>query len=96
MGCVVCRVRLTLATVQLHHVDYAGVSKDETGRWAARELDEDLVPMCSGCHEDLHQLFDKDPGWRRLGRRNATTTAVAKLQRDLARALLKMTTQETP
>lgn len=90
VGCAVCRIRLTLATVQLHHVNYDGVSKTSAGRWQAKEHDQDLVAMCAEHHEALHVLFDRDPGWKNLGRKHATTAAIAKLQRELARALLEL------
>lgn len=90
VGCAVCRVRLTLATAQLHHTEYAGVTKDAQGRWVADEADEDLLAMCGPCHEDLHEMFDTNKGWMQMGRRAATTTAIGKLQRQLAKGLLAL------
>ena len=86
VGCVVCRIRLTVHTCQLHHVEYRGVVETSTG-WISREADDDLMPFCSHDHEQLHKLFDVDGGWKRLGRRGATEMAVGKLQRSLARKL---------
>ncbi|NKX94263.1 hypothetical protein HF995_13455 [Sanguibacter hominis ATCC BAA-789] len=85
--CVVCRSRLSVHTLQLHHVDYRGVVELAGGRWASRERDDDLMPFCADCHEQLHTLFDGNPGWKALGRRAATTRAVGKMQRRLARYL---------
>lgn len=77
--CLVCGEDKAL---DLHHVDYAGVSQTESGAWVAGEADEDLMPLCRGCHEDLHAELDRRRrdfwGW---DRRRASAVLVVGLRR---------------
>ena len=82
-ACQVCGVTLEEAgTLDLHHVSYKGVSQDEsTGRWRAREADEDLMPMCREHHQRLHQIMDGRKEFFGWDRRRATVAIVARMIR---------------
>lgn len=79
---VVCLVCETGGSLDLHHADYKGVTQTATGAWVAGEADEDLMPLCRGCHEDLHAELDRRRrdfwGW---DRRRATAVLVVGLRR---------------
>lgn len=79
---VVCLVCGTDGPLDLHHVDYAGVRQAADGSWIAGEADEDLMPLCRGCHETLHAELDRRRrdfwGW---DRRRATAVLVVGLRR---------------
>lgn len=65
----------------VHHVTYDGVVRGEDGTWQAREADEDLMVLCSWCHERVHELMDQDPGWAGATRREATIAVIRTIQR---------------
>lgn len=71
-ACLVCDRPWTERTGDLHHVTY-----DRLGA----ELFADLVPLCREHHTALHDLYDRSPAWRRLGRRAATHGIIAALRR---------------
>lgn len=58
--CNGCGRPATKKQLELHHLDYAGVSQSDDGRWAALEAHRDLVPMHPYCHDLLHRLIDRD------------------------------------
>lgn len=60
LSCAACGRRATKKELELHHLDYAGVSQTDDGRWVALEADQDLVPLHPYCHELLHRLIDRD------------------------------------
>jgi 5-methylcytosine-specific restriction endonuclease McrA len=62
-ACLVCERPWTLRSGDLHHRSY-----DRLGE----EAFTDLVPLCRGCHTRLHDVWDCSPGWRKLGRSQAT------------------------
>lgn len=70
--CAVCDAPWRVTRDDLHHRSY-----DRLGH----ELDEDLVALCRGCHEELHQLIDRYAAWRRLPRAMATDQIIAALRR---------------
>ncbi|WP_123826629.1 hypothetical protein [Kocuria soli] len=79
VACLVCGSEQGL---DLHHVDYDGVWQAGDGSWIAGENDEDLMLLCRGCHEDLHDELDRRRrdfwGW---DRRRASAVLVAGLRR---------------
>lgn len=81
-ACQVCQVMLVDAgSLDLHHVSYEGVQRDETGRWHADESHRDLMPMCRDCHQELHHRMDSPGDYRDWDRRRATVVIVAHLSR---------------
>ncbi len=79
--CVITGQAGTKRTLQLHHVDYAGVRRADGG-WRAEERHEDLVAVRADAHEALHRLLDRDQALRRGPRRRvANQRAIARLQR---------------
>lgn len=73
------------SSLELHHLDYAGVSHVD-GRWRAFERDDDLVPLHPTCHELLHRLIDRDTVLsRQRSRRDATLIGLEKLRAVLTR-----------
>ena len=60
LACAGCGWRAVKKELELHHLDYSGVSQTDDGRWVALEADRDLVPMHPYCHELLHRLIDRD------------------------------------
>jgi 5-methylcytosine-specific restriction endonuclease McrA len=68
--CVVCGKPWTLDD-DLHHASYANLG---------HEPDTELVPMCRGCHEDLHQILDTSRAWRTMPRPAATTGIITILR----------------
>ena len=79
---VVCLVCREAGPVDLHHTSYDGVRQESSGEWVAGEADEDLMPLCRGCHEDLHRELDRRRrdfwGW---DRRRASAVIVIGLRR---------------
>ena len=69
--CVVCGRPWTLKSGDLHHRSYAHLGQERF---------EDLIPLDRGCHEALHQLWDRTPAWRALGREHATAGLIALLR----------------
>lgn len=79
----VCQVCGSQGALDLHHVSYDGVSRnDETGQWQASEGHEDLMPLCREHHQALHDEFDRRRrdfwGW---DRRRATAVVVVGLRK---------------
>lgn len=78
----VCLVCGTDKGLDLHHTGYDGVSQTADGSWISGEADEDLMPLCRGCHEDLHAELDRRRrdfwGW---DRRRASAVLVVGLRR---------------
>lgn len=71
--CYGCRQVWERDRDDLHHCDY-----DRLGK----EANEDLWPMCRGCHDLLHQLLRTFPSYRRMPRRQANTLALGALTAD--------------
>lgn len=79
--CALCGGVGDKRTLELHHLDYAGVEQTARG-WRSAEPDDDLVPLHRVCHEVLHQLIDRDTVLsRQRTRRDATAVALSLLRR---------------
>ena len=70
--CLVCGCRWSLRSGQLHHVTYMRLGAEEP---------DDLVPLCAAHHTRLHQLWDRSPRWRALGRAASTHGIITALRR---------------
>ena len=82
--CALCLGVGSTNTLELHHLDYKGVSQTPRG-WAARERHEDLTALHPRCHEYVHQLIDRDRALSGfVSRRTASTQAIARLQAKIA------------
>lgn len=78
--CALCDVAGNHRSLELHHIDYSGVVLTARG-WRAWERDEDLLPLHSACHEELHRLIDRDTVLsRQRSRRDATEIALGLLR----------------
>ena len=73
--CMVCGGKWSLGRGDLHHRTY-----DRLGH----ELFEDLVPLCREHHTALHDIWDRTPAWRRMGRQHATAGIIAALRRSIS------------
>ena len=83
--CDGCGRPATKKQLELHHLDYAGVSQRDDGRWVALEAHGDLVPMHPYCHDLLHRLIDRDTVLsRHRTRRAASEIALQTLRRKLS------------
>jgi hypothetical protein len=81
--CAACGQPGTRDTLELHHLDYAGVVTRD-GRWCALEAHEDLVALHPYCHDLLHRLIDRDTVLsRHRTRRDATRIALDRLRTKL-------------
>lgn len=49
--------------MHLHHRTYKNLGNERL---------MDLVPMCQQCHQDVHDLYESDPKWKRYGLWSAT------------------------
>ncbi|WP_181954249.1 hypothetical protein [Kocuria coralli] len=78
----VCQVCGTTQRLDLHHMNYDGVSQTPTGAWVSGEADEDLMPLCRTHHEQLHEELDRRRRdfWGR-DRRRATAMIVVGLRK---------------
>lgn len=81
--CCVCKREEPQAKrrLELHHIDYRGVTQLLNGAWMANERDEDLLPMHPLCHRLVHELMDNDGALRYMrSRKEATLQAIAKVR----------------
>ncbi|MBS3177211.1 MULTISPECIES: hypothetical protein [unclassified Pseudoclavibacter] len=81
--CCVCKRMEPQAKrrLELHHIDYRGVTQLLNGGWLANERDEDLLPMHPLCHRLVHELMDNDGALRYMrSRKEATLLAIAKVR----------------
>lgn len=78
LACAGCDRHASKAELELHHLDYRGVTLTE-GVWRAAEPHSDLIPLHPYCHDLLHRLIDRD---RVLAfHRSRRTASVIALQR---------------
>lgn len=85
-ACQVCRVMLcNVASLDLHHVSYDGVQQNDDGTWTAGEADEDLMPMCRQCHQELHQRLDRPGDYTGWDRRRATVVIIGNMRKAFER-----------
>jgi hypothetical protein len=82
--CGVCGGAASISELELHHLDYAGVSL-VTGKWRALEKHDDLMPMHPACHDLVHRLIDRDTVLsRQRSRRDATAIAAERIRAALS------------
>lgn len=83
--CALCLGTGNPRTLELHHLDYHGVTQTPKG-WAARERHQDLTALHPRCHEYVHQLIDRDRALSGLvSRRTASTQAICRLRAKIDR-----------
>lgn len=70
--CSACGAEWRLRAGDLHHRSYSRLG---------HEKPNDMIPMCRGCHADLHRILESSPAWRRLGRPQATDLIVNVLRK---------------
>jgi 5-methylcytosine-specific restriction protein A len=79
----VCGEEVPSASLELHHLDYQGVSV-VGNQWRAFERHDDLVPMHPSCHELVHRLIDRDTVLAsQRTRREATAIAIMRVREAL-------------
>ena len=89
--CIVCSKAGTSRTLELHHLDYARVTRDEDGRWHAGEQHADLVAAHPRCHEWIHQLLDRDRAASgAVNRRQANIRVIRRLRAKFADQIQKL------
>ncbi|MEY9853501.1 5-methylcytosine-specific restriction protein A [Leifsonia sp. EB41] len=82
--CALCLGAGSSRSLELHHLDYRGVTQTPHG-WAAHEQHDDLTALHPRCHEYVHQLIDRDRVFSRfVSRRTASLQAIARLQAKIA------------
>lgn len=79
LRCALCLGTGTPRTLELHHLDYRGVTRTPVG-WRAREPHRDLTALHPRCHESVHQLIERDRTLGLVSRRAASTEAIARLR----------------
>jgi hypothetical protein len=70
--CLVCDRQWSPKSGHLHHLTYVRIGDED---------DADLVPLCSRDHRRLHDVLERSPSWRRLGRAQASIGIMAMLRR---------------
>lgn len=84
LRCEGCLQPATKTELELHHLDYRGVT-ERGGTWRAGEPHTMLVPLHPYCHDLLHRLIDRDLVLaRHRSRATATRSALAHLRTRLA------------
>ncbi|MGO4594847.1 hypothetical protein AB4Z18_13615 [Leifsonia sp. 2TAF2] len=82
--CALCLGAGSPRSLELHHLDYRGVTQTPHG-WTAHEPHEDLTALHPRCHEYVHQLIDRDRALSGcVSRRTASIQAIARLQAKIA------------
>lgn len=85
--CCVCDRPGVKRTLELHHLEYSGVSEGPDG-WVAGEVHEDLVAAHPRCHEWIHKLLDRDDAFGGLmSRRSANLQVISRLRSKIAAQL---------
>jgi hypothetical protein len=83
--CALCRSEGTPSSLELHHLDYTGVTRRGVD-WFADEAHDDLMPVHPRCHTLIHRLIDRDVVLRRhRNRRDATHEAIVRIRARLSR-----------
>jgi hypothetical protein len=80
-ACLVCDREWSLRNGHLHHLTYMRIGDED---------DRDLVPLCARHHRRLHEVLEKSPWWRKVGREQASLQIIAllrqsRLEHNLAR-----------
>jgi 5-methylcytosine-specific restriction protein A len=82
-ACAVCGEETPSASLELHHLDYSGVTI-VGNQLRAFERHDDLVPMHPSCHDLVHRLIDRDTVLaNQRTRRDATAIAIARVREAL-------------
>ena len=82
--CALCLAKGTDKTLELHHLDYRGVTQTPTG-WSGREEHTDMLALHPRCHEWVHKLIDRDRALSGLvSRRGASIQAITRLRAKIA------------
>ena len=82
--CALCLGVGSARSLELHHLDYRGVTQTPHG-WTAHEQHEDLTALHPRCHEYVHQLIDRDRVFSGfVSRRSASLQAIARLRAKIA------------
>ena len=85
--CALCLSEGNENTLELHHLDYLGVTQTPSG-WAAREPHDDLTALHPRCHEWVHKLIDRDRALSGLlSRRTASVQAITRLRSRIVQTL---------
>ena len=71
-ACLVCDREWSLRSGHLHHLTYMRIGAEDN---------RDLVPLCARHHRRLHEILERSPDWRRLGREQASLAIIATLRR---------------
>jgi len=74
--CTVCGQSWGRYGLDLHHRSCQNLGAERDG---------ELVALCRDCHDHVHLLLERVPGWGRLGRAQATDLIVARLRAARAR-----------
>ncbi|MFP3466935.1 hypothetical protein [Leifsonia sp. SIMBA_070] len=83
--CALCLGAGSAHSLELHHLDYRGVTQTPYG-WTAHERHEDLTALHPRCHEYVHQLIERDRALSGfVSRRTASIQAIARLQAKIGR-----------
>ncbi|GAB3584511.1 hypothetical protein GCM10027406_31030 [Leifsonia lichenia] len=83
--CALCLGAGSARTLELHHLDYRGVTQTPHG-WIAHERHEDLTALHPRCHEYVHQLVERDRALSGfVSRRTASLQAIARLRAKIGR-----------
>jgi len=89
--CIVCRKAGSRRVLELHHLDYTGVSQDARTEWIADERHEDLVAAHPRCHEWIHTLLDRDEAASAaVDRRAANLRVIRGLRAKFATAITQL------
>lgn len=81
LRCTLCQKTATKRQLELHHLDYDGVTQLADGRWVAGEAHEDLTCLHPRCHEWVHKALDTDAAaGAAISRRVANERVIARLQ----------------
>ncbi|NNC12842.1 hypothetical protein HII28_13255 [Planctomonas sp. JC2975] len=87
LRCALCLGAGTERTLDLHHLDYRGVTQGPHG-WSATEPHDDLIALHPRCHEWVHKLIDRDRALSGLiSRRAASAQAITRLRGKIAQLL---------
>jgi hypothetical protein len=87
LRCALCLGTGTEHTLELHHLDYRGVTHGPHG-WVAAEPHGDLTALHPRCHEWVHTLIDRDRALSGLiSRRAASIQAITRLRGKIAQLL---------
>ena len=82
LACAACDRPASKRELELHHLDYAGVTLAADGSWRAFEPHADLLPLHPYCHELLHRLIDRDVVLSRHRSRRAASEFALQRVRD--------------